>query len=100
MGFCIDLPLASPLCNCEARNRAGKVTRIRVNHRREATKTYIKVAWMELEAQGTLLSFDLTKHLCYLSYALFFPLGPCAPPQHVSIMLLARLETLQFTKAK
>lgn len=100
MGFCIELPLASSLCNCEARNRAGKVTRIRANRRREATETSIKAARVELETQGTPLLFDLTEHLCYLSYALFFLEGPRALLQRVSVSLLAPLETLQFTKAK
>jgi len=53
MGFCVELSLACSLCNCEARNRAGKVTRIRINRRREATETSIKAAQMELETQGT-----------------------------------------------
>lgn len=55
---------------------------------------------MELETQGTPLLFDLTEHLCYLSYALFFLEGPRALLQRVSVSLLAPLETLQFTKAK
>lgn len=86
-------PWHPPFLTAKQETELEKVTRIRINHRRDSTETLVKTAGRQLKPQSIRLLFDLTEHLCYLSHALVLL-------QDVSVRLLAGLETLQFTTAK